>query len=152
MSISLSTSSALVDPLDALLGYHLRRTTTAATAALTDLLAPLGVNPGEATLLLFLGANPGCTQSDIGRALRAQPANLVPLINKLALLGIVAKQPGKGRAITLTLTAQGESLHAQVAQAFARHEAMIARSIPADRREELLALLRAICRDACHPD
>lgn len=151
MSKSLSSLPELVDPLDPLVGYHLRRTTVAVTAALADLLQPSGVNVGEATLLLFLGANQGCTQSDIGRALRAQPANLVPLINKLALLGAVDKQPGKGRAITLSLTAEGERLHAKVREAFERHENRIGRSIPAERRDELLALLRQLCRDACHP-
>lgn len=151
MSNSLSPLSELIDPLDPLIGYHLRRTTVAVTAALADLLQPLGINVGEATLLLFLGANQGCTQSDIGRALRAQPANLVPLINKLALLGALDKQPGKGRAITLSLTPDGERLHAKVSEAFERHENRIGRSIPADRRDELLALLRQLCRDACHP-
>jgi len=151
MSNSLSPLPDLVDPLDPLVGYHLRRTTVAVTAALADMLQPLGVNVGEATLLLFLGANQGCTQSDIGRALRAQPANLVPLINKLALLGALDKQPGKGRAITLSLTADGERLHARVSEAFERHESRIGRSIPPDRRDELLALLRLLCRDACHP-
>lgn len=151
MSNSLSPSPELVDPLDPLIGYHLRRTTVAVTAALADLLHPLGINVGEATLLLFLGANQGCTQSDIGRALRAQPANLVPLINKLALLGVLDKQPGKGRAITLSLTTDGERLHARVSEAFERHESRIGRSIPAERRDEVLALLRQLCRDACHP-
>ncbi|KFL47584.1 MarR family transcriptional regulator [Sphingobium sp. SA2] len=151
MSVSLSALSDLVDPLDTLLSYHLRRTTTAATAALANMLQPLELNVSEATLLLFLGANQGCTQSDIGRALRAQPANLVPLINKLALLGALDKQPGKGRAIALSLSDEGQQLHAKVQQAFARHEEAIGRSIPPERRDEILALLRQVCRDACHP-
>lgn len=142
----------LTDPFADMLGFHLRRTSVAVMSALSDQLQPLGVNPGEATLLLWIGANEGRTQSDVGRALRAQPANLVPLINKLSLLGAIDRTPGKGRAITLSLSPQGRDLHAGVKQAFARHEARIGRALPAGRRAELVVLLRQICLDACCAD
>nr|WP_223178498.1 MarR family transcriptional regulator [Sphingobium scionense] len=132
-----------------MLGFHLRRTAAAVTGALGEALVPLGLNPGEATLLRLIGANPGCSQSDIARALRAQPANLVPLINKLALSGLLDKGAGKGRAIPLTLTAEGLALHGQVCAAFDAHEARIGRSIPIEQRRDVIALLRQICLDAC---
>ena len=72
--MTIDPDSAFTDPLDAMLGFHLRRTAAAVTGALSEGLAPLGFNPGEATLLRLIGANPGCSQSDIARALRAQPA------------------------------------------------------------------------------
>ena len=100
-------------------------------------------------MLRLIGANPGCSQSDIARVLRAQPANLVPLINKLALSGLLEKGAGKGRAIPLTLTAEGLALHGQVCAVFDAHEARIGRSIPIEQRRDVIALLRQICLDAC---
>jgi DNA-binding MarR family transcriptional regulator len=86
--------SPVSDPLASMLGFQLRRASVAVMNALADELAPLELNPGEASLLLLIGANSGVTQSDIGRTLRAQPANLVPLINKLTVMGIVERVPG----------------------------------------------------------
>lgn len=137
------------DPLAPMLGYQLRRTSVAVMGALADALEPLGLNPSEASMLMLIAANEGVTQSDIGRALRAQPANLVSLINKLALAGAIERAPGKGRAIALSLTGEGRALHASVAEAFARHEARITRGVAEDRRGEILDLLRRICADAC---
>lgn len=137
------------DPFAAMLGFQLRRASVAVMGALGDALAPLGLNPGEATLLLLIGANDGCTQSDIARALRAQPANLVPLIQKLALSGALDRTPGKGRAITLSLSPSGQALHGQVRQVFDRHEARIGGALSPDRRAELIDLLQNICLAAC---
>ena len=58
------------DPLSSMLGYQLRRTSVAAMSALAEELEPLGILPSEASLLMIIGTNPGCTQSDVGRALR----------------------------------------------------------------------------------
>ncbi|MCJ8156138.1 MarR family winged helix-turn-helix transcriptional regulator [Sphingomonas sp. LaA6.9] len=139
----------MIDPLHAMLGYQLRRTSVAVMSALADELAPLEINPGEASLLMVIGANHGCTQSDISRALRARPANLVPLINKLVMSGALERAPGKGRAIALSLSKAGEILYAKVERIFDDHEARIGRSVPADRRAELVELLRRIGDDAC---
>ncbi|RJF91291.1 MarR family winged helix-turn-helix transcriptional regulator [Sphingomonas cavernae] len=141
--------TAISDPLQAMLGFQLRRTSVAVMAALGDELDPLGINPSEASLLMLIGANEGCTQSDISRALRAKPANLVPLINKLAMAGALDRAPGKGRTIALSLSDRGRALHVEVRQAFARHEARITRNVPEDRRADIVDLLRQICLDAC---
>lgn len=137
------------DPLQAMLGYQLRRTSVAVMNALAQELEPLGVNPGEASMLMLIAANEHVTQSALGRALRVQPANLVPLINKLALAGALERAPAKGRAIGLSLSEQGRALHARVAQAFERHEARVTRGVPESRRGEVVEILRRICDDAC---
>ncbi|NML05756.1 MarR family transcriptional regulator [Sphingomonas sp. G-3-2-10] len=134
-----------------MLGFQLRRASVAVMNALAEELAPLELNPGEASLLLLIGANSGVTQSDIGRTLRAQPANLVPLINKLTMMGIVERVPGKGRAIALSLSEPGRALHTKVTAAFGRHEARISRRVPKDQREAVIETLRRICEDSCCP-
>ncbi|WP_205691886.1 MarR family winged helix-turn-helix transcriptional regulator [Caulobacter soli] len=140
------------DPFEAMLGFQLRRTSVAVMSALAGELAPLGLNPSEASLIMLIGANPGCTQSAISRAQRAKPANLVPLINQLAAVGALERVPGRGRAIALSLTSKGRDLYARAQAVFARQEARIGRGLPADKRVEMIAMLRQICTDACCPD
>ena len=140
------------DPFQTMLGFQLRRTSVAVMSALADELAPLGLNPSEASLIMLIGANPGCTQSAISRAQRAKPANLVPLINQLAAVGALERAPGRGRAIALSLSEKGRDLYARARQVFERHEARIGRNLPAENRVEMIALLRRICLDACCSD
>ena len=142
----------ITDPLLVMLGHELRRTSVAVMNTLAERLTPLGLNPGEASLLLVIGVNDGVTQSDLARALRAQPANLQPLVHKLWQSGTLERAPGKGRAITLSLSAEGRALHERVARVFDRHEAQITRNIPPERREEMISLLREICHNACCVD
>lgn len=152
MDLVREPETGLVDPLAAMLGYQLRRTSVAVMNALAGELEPLGIRPGEASLLMFIAANPGCTQSDVSRALRAQPANMVPLVNKLMQGGSIGREQGKGRAIALTLTPQGQQLFDEVRAVFARHEARIARNLPEGVREMLIPALLQICKDACCSD
>jgi DNA-binding MarR family transcriptional regulator len=144
--------TVISDPLSAMLGYELRRTSVAVMTALADQLGPLGLNPSEASLLLVIGVNTGVIQSDLARALRAQPANLQPLVHKLWQAGALERAPGKGRAIALSLSAEGRALHEKVSRVFERHEARITRHVPAGKRAEMIALLREICHDSCRPD
>lgn len=139
------------DPFQAMLGYQMRRTSVAVMSALASELDPLGLKPSEATLILLIGANPGCTQSEISRVLRAKAANLVPLINQLAVVGALDRAPGKGRIIALTLSEKGRDLHDKAKAVFARHEARIGRGLSPDKRAEMIAMLRQICTDACCP-
>lgn len=142
----------IADPLASMLGFQLRRTSVAVMTALAEELAPLGILPSEASLLMMIGANPGCTQSGLSRALRAQPANMVPLINKLVQAGSIDREQGKGRAIALTLTNTGNKLYGDVKAAFARNETRIARNLPKELRDALIPALMRICKDACCKD
>ena len=144
--------NAVADPLESMLGFQLRRASVAVMAALTKELEPLGVLPSEASLLMFIGANPGCTQSAVGRALRAKPANLVPLVNKLMLMDALERAPGKGRAISLSLSASGRTLYEKARKAFARHDERIARSLSAKARRDVIRALMQVCEDACCAD
>lgn len=152
MQTAIETDAAIDDPLDAMLGHQLRRTSVAVMAALTEVLEPVKLSPGEASLLMLIGANPGSTQSGISRSLRAQPANLVPLISRLEAIGALQRIPGKGRAIALTLSPVGETLHLAVEAAFARHEARLARGLRPEEQEQAIALLRRVCANACCKD
>jgi DNA-binding MarR family transcriptional regulator len=112
----------LQDPVAARLGYMLRRASAAMMAGLGTGLAEIGLRPVEGTVLILVGANPGCIQSDVGRMLGIKRANMVPLIATLAGRGLVEKSPVDGRSLALFLTASGEALRAQVDAIMDAHE------------------------------
>jgi DNA-binding MarR family transcriptional regulator len=78
------------------LHYELRRAAGALTGVMNGLFGRHGLKPSEATLLMAIGHNPGCTQSDIARLHRSQAANLVPLIAKLERDGAGSGRAGPG--------------------------------------------------------
>lgn len=146
---ALEKNEPLSDPLGEMLAFELRRTSVAVANAFAAAVEPLGLRTSEATLLIFIAANEGCTQSDIARALRAQPANLVPLIQKLVQAGVLAREPADKRAVSLLLTKQGAALAKRINQAAAKHEARIARRLSPATRAQVMKALRMICKDAC---
>ena len=85
------------DPLATLPGYVLRRASTAALSGLNRRLAPLGLRHVDASLLLILGARPGTTQSEAGRLLDIQRANMVPIVARLETRGLVGRLFGRRR-------------------------------------------------------
>ncbi len=135
--------TALTSPLDTLLGYRLRRASMAMMADLLAVLRPLGLSAGEASFLILVGANPGCTQSEVGRTLDIKRANMTPLVARMKARGLVADTPIDGRSRGLRLTEAG----------IAQRDTALARIGAADRKVRkalatdeaaLIAALRAI--------
>jgi len=133
----------LASPLDDLLGYRLRRASMAMLGDLVEALRPFGLSVVDASLLILVGANPGCRQSDVGRALEIKRANLTPLVGRLKARGLVSDAPIDGRSLSLTVTPQGMALR----------DEMLARIIESDRKgrarlaideQALLAALAAL--------
>lgn len=138
----------IAEPLRGLLGYELRQASASAMSALAKALAPLGLRPTEASLLVLVAENPGCTQSDIGRSLCIAPANLVPIIAKLVKAGHIRREPAGPRAIGLHLDSSGNELAGAVRQTFARHETRIARQLGEAEQRQLVAWLHLIGSNA----
>lgn len=107
-------------PLAELLGYHMRRASAVMMADLGERLAAIELRPTEATILLLIDTTPGCIQSDIGRILGIQRANMAPLIANLDKNGFISRAPVDGRSHALHLTNSGT---AKMAEARARIEA-----------------------------
>ena len=104
----------LASPLDTLLGYRLRRASMAMMADLVSALRAFDLSVGEASLLILIGANPGCRQSDVGRALEIKRANLTPLLGRMKARGLVSDTPIDGRSLSLALTSAGITLQQEV--------------------------------------
>jgi DNA-binding MarR family transcriptional regulator len=140
------------DPLGGSLCHELRKTSVAVMAAMTGEFGQWDLKPSEANLLAFVGANAGCTQSDIARAHRSNPANLVPLVARLERDGLIERIAGDGRAIALSVSAKGHGVLAHVDAGFARLEDRLGAGLSTDQRDAVIDALRIICKAACHYD
>lgn len=148
----MTAQSIKLDALAEMLGFQLRRVSALLRTALEAELEPLGLRTSEATLLLAVGENPGRSQGEFGRDLRIKPANMTPTVGRLADAGLLARTPGRRRAIGLTLTPAGERRLAEVRQALQRQEARITLDLDPADKVRLLAALRAIAARECGAD
>lgn len=135
------------DPLRELPGYVLRRASSAMMSELAERLLPLKLRHVEATILLVLRANPGLSQSALGRMLGIKRANVTPIAARLEERGLIRRDASDGRSLGLELTAAGKASAARAATAVAEHEAALAARIPAEHRAHLLPALLALWDD-----
>ena len=137
----------MIDPLEKRLGYLLRRASAANMAELGAALVPLDLRPAEASILLVIDANPGCTQSDVGRLLGIQRANMAPLISGLVARDLISKTPIDGRTQSLALTSEGKKKADFAERAMASNDAGILARLGEDLGERLTQALRRLQRD-----
>lgn len=134
----------LADPLEDLLGYWLRRASTVMMADLGTSLGQADLRPTEATILVLIRANPGLTQSDIGRMLGIARANMAPLIGGLLKQGFIRKSRVDGRSQALALTEAGMA-KVNAAQAIIdAHEARFQSKVDAAMLPKMIAALKAL--------
>ncbi len=135
-----SSRTRLASPLDTLLGYRLRRASMAMMADLISALRAFDLSVGEASLLILIGANPGCPQSDVGRALEIKRANLTPLLGRMKARGLVSDAPIDGRSLALTLTPAGMALQQDVLAHVAASDRSFRDRLALDEKALLTAL------------
>jgi DNA-binding MarR family transcriptional regulator len=124
-----------------MVGYQLRRASVAMFDDLATALADLDLRPTGASILLLVGANPGITQSAIGRILEIERANMAPQAAMLTKRDLVARFASDGRSQGLRLTATGKTMVTKVRARIAAHEH---RFIAGFSEAEKAALLRAL--------
>jgi DNA-binding MarR family transcriptional regulator len=134
---------SLSDPLALRLGYQLRRVSVLMMSDLVAALASTGLRPAEITILLFIGANSGCRQGEIGEALGIKPANMVPLIARLVDSGLATRARADGRSHALSLTAKGATRVAAIERLLDKHEGEFKSRLSA---AELAALLKTLSK------
>jgi DNA-binding MarR family transcriptional regulator len=137
-------TSSTDDPLLSLTGYVLRRASIASQTKLGQRLVPLELRPYEATLLLLVESSPGITQSEAGRLLAIQRANMVPVVARLAARGLIQRKPVDGRSQGLWVTRAGQSLMQKVHRIVATDEAALMRRVPEAMQPMVLPILLAL--------
>ena len=135
------------DPLEDLPGYALRRVSAAVMAKLAAGLSRLDLRPAESTVLLVIGANPGVTQSEVGRLLGIASANMAPLVARLADRGLIVREAVDGRSQGLTLSDAGRRITVKARSVVDELESDLLARIPAAERAAFLRVLFALARD-----
>lgn len=134
----------MLDPLSSLPGYVLSRAAAASLAELNRGLAKIGLRHSDVSLLILVKANPRLTQSDAGKLLDIQRANMVPLVSRLLELSLISKEPVDGRSQGLLLTSKGKKLLKEAQAIVDHHEVQLQLSIPERLRPHLLPILHAL--------
>jgi DNA-binding MarR family transcriptional regulator len=109
--------SAAAAPLDLgkladYLGYQIRQAQSAIFRDLARATRPLGVTPGEFSLLATLQHNPGLSSMRLARAYRLDKTSLSLALKRLAGRGLIASNRNEGdrRYHALALTAAGRAV------------------------------------------
>ena len=132
------------DPLVKLSGYVLRRASAAALAELNLRLARLNLRHADVAMLMLIESLPGITQSEAGRVLDIERANMVPFVARLEGRGVLQRRQVDRRSQALELTRRGRMLFVRARRVVAAHEAALLRRVPEKLRPMVLPILMAL--------
>ena len=138
----MSRGAGNLGPIGSRLGYQLRRVDMMVLEHLSDVLSQLGLAPGRATALAFIGEQSGCDQMALGRFLGINRASTMEAVNSLVALGAVERRAGRDRRCNaLHLTDEGRRLKAEVEAITLEHDQTFFGVLEEDERAELQRLL-----------
>jgi DNA-binding MarR family transcriptional regulator len=134
------------DVLDDLIGYSLRRAQVAMFLAFHEATRGLEITPPRFTALVIVGANPGISQTTLGRVLGIARSGAMMLTDWMEdrRLAERRQQPDDGRAWGLHLTARGEKLVASMKRRVLAEDRRRAARLGAGERQRLLTLLKKL--------
>ncbi|AMB47068.1 MULTISPECIES: MarR family winged helix-turn-helix transcriptional regulator [Methylobacteriaceae] len=132
--------------IEDLVGYHLRRASTAVRNDFARVIEGSGMRQVLFGILSVVEANPGINQGAIGRVLGIHRANMVVLVNELIEKGWISRRADEAdrRAFVLDLTPEGQAVFAEVRRQLHAHEATLLAELDAAECAQLIALLRRI--------
>jgi DNA-binding MarR family transcriptional regulator len=139
-------NAELINPLDDYLGYQLRRAALVTIALLNDAYAELELTSTEAMVLRFAHANPGCTQSDVGRSLGVKRTNMVPVVSGLLTRGLLERTAADGRSHALYLSSKGVERHRRLTEVSVKHEKYFFGDLTQRERQELMQICQTLRR------
>ncbi|MGW3493215.1 MarR family winged helix-turn-helix transcriptional regulator [Streptomyces sp. NPDC001020] len=115
-------------------------------ARTAELLAPLGLHPGQEALLLELARTGPMIQAQLSEALSVEPPSVTLMARKLEASGHVRRTPAPSdkRASIVELTDSGRALADQVKQMWCTLAEETVTGLPAQTVAELPGVLRAL--------
>lgn len=136
------------DVLDELLGYPLRRAQLAMFDAFDEATRGMRLTPPRFTALVVIGANPGLSQTLLGRVLGIARSGAMLMTDLLEERGLVERRhrPEDGRAWGLHLTRRGERFVGEAKRRVLEHDLKKSRTLAKAERRELLRLLEKLAR------
>jgi DNA-binding MarR family transcriptional regulator len=129
--------------------YLLVQLGTHAARLFAERLAPLGLEPRHAGMLLRLAASEGKSQQAIGELIGLNPTRMVFLVDELEQRGLVERRRNDAdrRSYALYLTGRGRDKLGELREAAARHSGDLGSSLSQAERGQLTALLRKLARE-----
>ena len=133
-------------PLDARVGYHLRRAQLSVFADFYACFEEVNIRPVQYSILTIIEYNPGLLQTQVSDALGIRKPNFVPLIVDLEKRGYVERiqQPSDRRSYGLYLTKNGASFMTRLHALAGAHENRVIGTLGAKKTKELFSMLKAI--------
>lgn len=133
------------------LGFLLRLAQLAAFRDFYVALGDHGVRPGEVSVLILIGRNPGIRQGHLARQLMIKRAHMTKMVQAMEDAGLVRRTvpDDDRRSVELWLTPAGQRRAADLAPLLAGHEAQSATRLTKREEEQLKRLLKKFLR---HPD
>jgi DNA-binding MarR family transcriptional regulator len=115
-------------------------------ARAAELLAPLGLHPGQEALLLELDRTGPRIQAQLSQALGCEPPSVTLMVRKLEASGHLRRGPSPDdkRASVVELTESGRGLAAQVKELWCDLADETVAGLPAQTAEGLPELLKAL--------
>jgi len=127
-------------------GYALRRAANAMMGELARRLATIDLRIAEASVLLLVDRRDDVTASEIGRVLDIQRANMVPLLGRLEVAGLIERKPIDGKSQAVLLTALGHQRRAEADAITTTFEDDLLARIAPEHRDHLVPALGALWR------
>lgn len=133
--------------LDSLVGYRLRRASNVMAADFARAVQEAGgLRSVLVSILAVVSANPGIGQTQLGRALNIQRANMVPLLSNLIDEGLICREASTEdkRVFELYLTPEGTAKLETTKALILAHEKRLLSVLTASERRTLIGLLAKI--------
>jgi DNA-binding MarR family transcriptional regulator len=133
--------------LSTLLGFQLRKVYARLFETVTQTLQGLGLAPGQYSVLLLIGLNPGLSQMALAEAMRTDRTTLVPITARFARARWVrrTRRNDDRRVYCLELTPLGEAVLAKARVLMEAHERRFAAALSEEERTRARGLLARIC-------
>jgi DNA-binding MarR family transcriptional regulator len=126
------------------LGFLLRLAQLASFREFFEDLGGYGVRPGEITVLMLIGENPGIRQGVLARRLMIKRAHMTKMVRAMEEAGLVTRTVPEDdrRSVELRLSDRGRARIGALGAPFLAHEMRAARGLTAREEAELKRLLR----------
>ena len=131
-------------PLSDSLGFLLRLSQLVSFRDFYASLDDLDMRPGEATVLMLIGENPGVRQGVLAKRLMIKRAHMTKMIRAMEDTGLVSRTVPEDdkRSVELWLTTRGRTRVDAMRGPWASHEARPARNLTKREEADLKRLLR----------
>lgn len=103
-------------------------------------------SPHVFAALGFVALNPGAKASDLGAFLGLRPTTASSLVSRLVVRGLLGKQahPKDGRAVALSLTAEGEDLYAAIRRQDRRNMQLMLSALSAEEAAGFVQMMTRV--------